>query len=125
MAPSTSFPVNQWYVAAYRTEITNDLFSRTICGALVVFYRDSAGAVVALADRCVHRRFPLSQCALPSWLNASSSPSSFSGTLRADRESIQGIFLHRPRTAPGWRYFLSAGRYADYCAHLVAGSVLV
>jgi phenylpropionate dioxygenase-like ring-hydroxylating dioxygenase large terminal subunit len=61
MAPSTSFPVNQWYVAAYGTEITKDLFSRTICGSPVVFYRDSTGAVVALADRCVHRRFPLSR----------------------------------------------------------------
>jgi vanillate O-demethylase monooxygenase subunit len=61
MAPSTAFPVNQWYVAAYSTEITQDLFGRTICGSPVVFYRDRAGEVVALADRCVHRRFPLSQ----------------------------------------------------------------
>jgi vanillate O-demethylase monooxygenase subunit len=55
------FPLNQWYVAAYATEITEDLFSRTICGSPILFYRDSAGAVVALADRCVHRGFPLSQ----------------------------------------------------------------
>jgi phenylpropionate dioxygenase-like ring-hydroxylating dioxygenase large terminal subunit len=55
------FPLNQWYVAAYSTELTEDLFLRTICGAPIVFYRDSSGAVVALADRCVHRRFPLSQ----------------------------------------------------------------
>ena len=55
------FPLNQWYVAAYSSEITGALFSRTICGSPICFYRDSTGAVVALADRCVHRRFPLSQ----------------------------------------------------------------
>jgi vanillate O-demethylase monooxygenase subunit len=55
------FPPNQWYVAAYSSEITTGLFSRTVCGAPICFYRDSGGSVVALADRCVHRRFPLSQ----------------------------------------------------------------
>ncbi|HSZ41853.1 MAG TPA: aromatic ring-hydroxylating dioxygenase subunit alpha [Trebonia sp.] len=61
MAPTTQVPRNQWYVAAYGTEIGTDLFARTICGEPVVFYRDAGGAVVALADRCVHRRFPLSK----------------------------------------------------------------
>lgn len=58
---SASFPLNQWYVAAYGAEINQDLFGRTICGSPLCFYRDSTGAVVALADRCVHRRFPLSE----------------------------------------------------------------
>jgi len=61
MSPGTEFPRNQWYVAAYGSEITDELFARTICGEPLVFWRDSAGHVVALADRCVHRRFPLSQ----------------------------------------------------------------
>ncbi|MGH3171675.1 MAG: Rieske 2Fe-2S domain-containing protein [Trebonia sp.] len=61
MAPTTQVPRNQWYVAAYGTEIGEDLFARTICGEPVVFYRDADDEVAALADRCVHRRFPLSQ----------------------------------------------------------------
>lgn len=61
MSPGTEFPRNQWYVAAYGSEVTGELFARTICGEPIVFYRNSAGQVAALADRCVHRRFPLSQ----------------------------------------------------------------
>ncbi len=54
------FPQNQWYVAAWSREIGRDLFARTICGEPIVFYRTLDGQVVALADRCVHRRYPLS-----------------------------------------------------------------
>ncbi|RAY11007.1 aromatic ring-hydroxylating dioxygenase subunit alpha [Actinomadura craniellae] len=54
------FARNQWYVAAYGEEVGDGLLARTICGEPVVLYRTSAGAAVALADRCVHRRFPLS-----------------------------------------------------------------
>jgi phenylpropionate dioxygenase-like ring-hydroxylating dioxygenase large terminal subunit len=61
MAPTTQIPRNQWYVAAYGTEIGADLKARTICGEPIVFYRARSGDVVALADRCVHRRFPLSK----------------------------------------------------------------
>jgi phenylpropionate dioxygenase-like ring-hydroxylating dioxygenase large terminal subunit len=61
MSPGTEFPRNQWYVAAYDNEVAGELFARTICGEPIVFYRSSAGEVVALADRCVHRRFPLSE----------------------------------------------------------------
>ncbi len=77
MQPTTDIPRNQWYVAAYSREIGAGLFARTICGEPIVFYRRQAGSptgvagsgstgvagtgpVVALADRCVHRRFPLS-----------------------------------------------------------------
>src|SRR5680860_1089059 len=60
-----NFPVhfarNQWYVAAYGSEIGRDLFARTILGEALVFYRTKSGQPIALADRCVHRRFPLSQ----------------------------------------------------------------
>jgi vanillate O-demethylase monooxygenase subunit len=55
-----SWPLNQWYVAAYSTEIEDGLLGRTICDEPLVFYRTSAGEVVGLADRCVHRRYPLS-----------------------------------------------------------------
>ncbi len=56
-----TWPRNQWYVAAYSAEITHELFARTICDEPLVLYRTTAGDVVALEDRCVHRRFPLSK----------------------------------------------------------------
>jgi phenylpropionate dioxygenase-like ring-hydroxylating dioxygenase large terminal subunit len=62
----TSIVRNQWYVAAYGREIGRreeggELFSRTVCGESILFWRTEAGAVTAMSDRCVHRRFPLSQ----------------------------------------------------------------
>jgi phenylpropionate dioxygenase-like ring-hydroxylating dioxygenase large terminal subunit len=62
----TSIIRNQWYVAAYGREIGRreeggELFSRTVCGESILFWRTEAGAVTAMSDRCVHRRFPLSQ----------------------------------------------------------------
>src|SRR6266540_494013 len=57
----TTFPRDQWYVAAYGREIGTELFARTICGEPILFWRTETGQVTALAERCVHRRFPLSQ----------------------------------------------------------------
>jgi phenylpropionate dioxygenase-like ring-hydroxylating dioxygenase large terminal subunit len=57
----TSIVRNQWYVAAYGREIGRELFSRTICGESILFWRTEAGTVAATSDRCVHRRFPLSE----------------------------------------------------------------
>jgi phenylpropionate dioxygenase-like ring-hydroxylating dioxygenase large terminal subunit len=57
----TSIVGNQWYVAAYGREIGRELFSRTICGESILFWRTEAGDVTAMSDRCVHRRFPLSE----------------------------------------------------------------
>jgi phenylpropionate dioxygenase-like ring-hydroxylating dioxygenase large terminal subunit len=59
-----TFVRNQWYVAAYGHEIGRELFGRTILDEPIVFYRSESGEVVALADRCVHRRFPLSESRL-------------------------------------------------------------
>jgi phenylpropionate dioxygenase-like ring-hydroxylating dioxygenase large terminal subunit len=66
MQLTTEIARNQWYVAAYGSEIQpiaagGGLFARTICSEPIVFYRKSSGSVVALADRCVHRRYPLSK----------------------------------------------------------------
>ncbi|MGW1050778.1 aromatic ring-hydroxylating dioxygenase subunit alpha [Streptomyces sp. NPDC002521] len=58
---STAFARNQWYVAAYSNEIGRELLDRTILGEPIVLYRTQEdGRVIALADRCVHRRYPLS-----------------------------------------------------------------
>jgi phenylpropionate dioxygenase-like ring-hydroxylating dioxygenase large terminal subunit len=59
-----TFARNQWYVVAYGHEIGRELFARTILGEPLVFYRSEAGEVVVLADRCVHRRYPLSESRL-------------------------------------------------------------
>ena len=58
------FPNNQWYVAAYGDEVARELLPRTVCGEPLVLYRTEAGEAVALADRCVHRRYPLSKSRL-------------------------------------------------------------
>ncbi|AXB42429.1 aromatic ring-hydroxylating dioxygenase subunit alpha [Amycolatopsis albispora] len=55
---------NQWYVAAYSAEVGRELLGRTICDEPIVFYRTESGEAVALADRCVHRRYPLSESRL-------------------------------------------------------------
>ena len=55
------FPVNQWYVAAFASEIANDtLLRRVIASQPIVLARKSDGAVAALLDRCPHRGLPLS-----------------------------------------------------------------
>jgi phenylpropionate dioxygenase-like ring-hydroxylating dioxygenase large terminal subunit len=59
-APSIPIVRDQWYVAAYGSEVTRRFLARTICNEPIVFYRTADGAPVALADRCVHRRYPLS-----------------------------------------------------------------
>lgn len=59
-----TFARNQWYVAAYGGEVGRDLLARTVCGESLVLYRTEAGQAVALADRCVHRRYPLSESRL-------------------------------------------------------------
>ncbi|WP_341773089.1 aromatic ring-hydroxylating dioxygenase subunit alpha [Burkholderia anthina] len=55
------FVRNCWYVAGWSHEVADELFSRTILGEAICLYRDSQGAIVALADRCAHRGAPLSK----------------------------------------------------------------
>ena len=65
MPHTTAFARNQWYVAAYSHEVGRELLGRTILGEPLVFYRtEGEGTPVALADRCVHRRYPLSESGL-------------------------------------------------------------
>ena len=55
------FMQNCWYVAAWDHEIEADaLFSRTVCGKPIVFWRSHDGVVHAFDDRCCHRGLPLS-----------------------------------------------------------------
>jgi phenylpropionate dioxygenase-like ring-hydroxylating dioxygenase large terminal subunit len=59
--PNMQFARNHWYVAAFSSEVGRTLLKRQLLGDHVVLYRTSAGAPVALADRCPHRGLPLSQ----------------------------------------------------------------
>jgi len=59
---SAIFLRNTWYVAAWSHEIVADgMLARTITQVPLVFWRDRAGKVVALEDRCCHRAAPLSK----------------------------------------------------------------
>jgi phenylpropionate dioxygenase-like ring-hydroxylating dioxygenase large terminal subunit len=53
------FLQDYWYAAAWSNEIGREPFARIICNEPMVFYRTQAGAVVAMEDRCCHRRLPL------------------------------------------------------------------
>lgn len=52
-------PRNQWYVAAWSTEIGEQPIERWFLNEPVALYRKSDGAPVALGGRCPHRHFPL------------------------------------------------------------------
>lgn len=95
----TSFVRNQWYVAAYGREVGRELFSRTVCGEPILLWRTEAGEVTAMADRCVHRRFPLSQA--PSRLVGDQVVCGYHGfTYGADGACVQVPGQQRvPRTA--------------------------
>ncbi|GLT00578.1 oxidoreductase subunit alpha [Sphingobium jiangsuense] len=53
-------PRETWYVAAFSDEVSEKPFTRRIAGIDMVFFRDEAGQVVVLEDRCPHRAMPLS-----------------------------------------------------------------
>lgn len=55
-----AFARNHWYVVASVEEIGERPLARTVCGDQIVLWRRSDGTPAALADRCSHRRFPLS-----------------------------------------------------------------
>jgi len=49
-----------WYVAALASELESRPLSRQILGEHVAIYRTTGGEIVALADSCPHRGYPLS-----------------------------------------------------------------
>ncbi len=52
---------NAWYVAAWSSEITQDLRQFRVLGEKICIYRTQGGKVVALEDACPHRKLPLSK----------------------------------------------------------------
>lgn len=55
-----TWPVNQWYAAAWDSEIDRSPIARTICGIPMMFYRRLDRSLVAMRDACPHRLLPLS-----------------------------------------------------------------
>ena len=51
---------DHWYVAALGCELESNPISRQIWGEYVAIFRSEADGVVALADQCPHRGYPLS-----------------------------------------------------------------
>jgi len=63
-AGTRDFPLEQWYCAAFSSELTDKPLARTICNRQIVLYRTASQAVAALTDRCPHRKAPLSHGAV-------------------------------------------------------------
>ena len=52
-------PKNQWYIAAWSSEVAREPMERMILDEPVALYRKEDGTPVALDGRCPHRSFPL------------------------------------------------------------------
>jgi phenylpropionate dioxygenase-like ring-hydroxylating dioxygenase large terminal subunit len=50
---------NQWYIAAWSSEVVREPFERMILDEPVALYRKLDGTAVAVEGRCPHRSFPL------------------------------------------------------------------
>ena len=57
-ATNSPFPLNQWYVAGFSSELTDKPIARTFLNHKVVLFRTGEGQVAALEDRCCHRHWP-------------------------------------------------------------------
>ena len=58
---TSSFPLQQWYVAALAGEVGRTPLARTICNAPLVLFRRGDSSLAALDDRCPHRLYQLSR----------------------------------------------------------------
>ena len=56
-----SFPLQQWYVAAFGSEVVRTPLARTVCNEPLVMFRRRDNSVAVLDDRCPHRFYQLSR----------------------------------------------------------------
>src|SRR5262245_9027132 len=56
-----SFPLQQWYVAAFGSEVGRTPLARTVCNEPLVMFRRRDNSVAVLDDRCPHRFYQLSR----------------------------------------------------------------
>ena len=92
---TTSFVRNQWYVAAYGYEVGRELFSRTICGEPMLFWRTEAGQVTALC--------PTAACTAASRCPRAQSSGRRPGGLRLPRLHLRRRRWVRLRARPAAR----------------------
>ncbi len=59
-ANASLFPLDQWYVAGFASDVQDKPVARTFLNHKVVLFRTGDGQVAALEDRCCHRALPLS-----------------------------------------------------------------
>ncbi|WP_214368751.1 Rieske 2Fe-2S domain-containing protein [Pseudonocardia sp. H11422] len=116
----STIPRDQRYVAAYGREIGGEngpeLFSRTICGESILFWRTRAGQVTAMSDRCVHRRFPLSQYKLHSRIAPVGVLPNADGT-DPDAFHVEVVYAITPETETSTRDFaLDDSSVSDFLA---------
>ena len=57
-------PRNQWYIAAWSSEVGREPMERWLLNEPVALYRKEDGTAVALEGRCPHRHFPLGKSRL-------------------------------------------------------------
>lgn len=53
------YPFEQWWCAAYSSELGHRLLGRTILGERIILYRTEAGEPCVLSGVCPHRSYPL------------------------------------------------------------------
>ena len=99
MPHMTAFARNQWYVAAYSHEVGRELLGRTVLGEPLVLYRSQEDDTpVALNDRCVHRRYPLSEP--PTRLDGDRIATRGSEALPGQRRTVAGRGAEGPLDLP-------------------------
>lgn len=54
------FPLDQWYVIGFSSDLQDKPLARTVLNQKIVLFRGPDGRVAALEDRCCHRALPLS-----------------------------------------------------------------
>lgn len=61
MTPLPDSLASSWQMAALSREVGRKPLARTVAGAPLALFRDEAGRIGALIDRCPHRNYPLSE----------------------------------------------------------------
>lgn len=61
LGTSRPWPINQWYVAGFSSELGNAVVARTFLGRRIVMLRDSSGQAQALSGICPHRMMPMEE----------------------------------------------------------------
>ncbi|GAB3114688.1 aromatic ring-hydroxylating dioxygenase subunit alpha [Aestuariicella hydrocarbonica] len=119
---TTSFPLNQWYIAALSSEVDQQPLGRTLLNHPVVMFRDSSGDIYAIEDRCCHRSLPLSsgtveakgiRCGYHGMLyNGSGQCIEIPGQAMVPAKARVGAYTVQEKDGFIWMWFGSKGNHA-------------